>query len=549
MNASGKARGRGNKPPYFWPKNLLTTKDQLAFCLGQQSRRGKIFLAAAIFTPGTPGIAAGMRAAGAVLRRFAGLLLVLLALSGCIIKGLESVKNEPLLTSSFVRPDDPQEAIGQKEHPLVVAKYGGEYRNAKAEEAVALIVGKLVSVSDDPARIYKLTILDTPKVNAFALPGGFLYITRGLLALANDSSEIAAVIAHEMAHVSSNHAILRQEKYSSAQVGEDVVHEVLGDSVAARVALAANQLKLSDFSREQELQADAIGIRMIGKAGFDPYAAARFLDTMQAYQLFVAGSENPLDDASFLSSHPTTPQRVDLARRHARFFGAPGIGEQMRERYLSGIDGLLFGDTADEGFVRGRVFSHSGLGITFTAPEGSRVENQPKAVIVTGPGEAATRFDAAVIARRQTLTDYLKSGWINGLVDTTIVEGRTPGGLPMAVGDAQTEGWRFRIKVIQIEQQVYRFITALPGAAFEITQVSDRITDTFRLLQASERKALAPLAVRVVAVNAGDTISSLAGRMRDGQDSLRLFKLINGFSGSETLAAGSKVKLVTDAES
>lgn len=473
-------------------------------------------------------------------------MLALLSLQGCVIQGLESVKNEPSLVSSFVRPDDPQEAIGQKEHPLVVAKYGGEYKNAKAEEAVALVVGKLVSVSDDPSRIYKVTILDTPKVNAFALPGGFLYITRGLLALASDSSEIAAVIAHEMAHVSSNHAILRQEKYSSAQVGEEVVHEVLGDSVAARVALAANQLKLSDFSREQELQADAIGIRMIGRAGFDPYAAARFLDTMQAYQAFVAGNDNPLDDASFLSSHPTTPQRVDLARRHARFFGAPGIGEQLRERYLAGIDGLLFGDTVDEGFVRGKVFSHAGLGITFEAPAGSRIENQPKAVIVTGPGEAATRFDAAVIAKRQSLADYLRSGWINGLVESSIVEGKTDSGLPAASADAETEGWRFRIKVIKVDQQVYRFITALPGAAVDIVAVSDAVTRSFRLLSREERKALAPLSVRIVTVENGDTQESLVAKMRDGQDSLRLFQLINGLTGTQTLIPGSKVKLVLD---
>lgn len=468
------------------------------------------------------------------------------ALQGCLLNGLESVKNEPSLTSSFVRPDDPQEAIGQREHPLVLAKYGGDYSNTNAEEALAPIVGKLVSVSEDPSRVYKVTILNTPKVNAFALPGGFLYITRGLLALANDSSEMAAVIAHEMAHVSSNHAILRQEKFSSSQVGEEVVHEVLGDSVAARVALAANQLQLSDFSREQELQADAIGIRMIGRAGFDPYAAARFLETMQTYQTYLAGSSGLLDDATFLSSHPTTPQRVELARRHARFFGAPGIGERGRERYLAGIDGLLFGDTADEGFVRGRVFSHSGLGITFAAPDGAKVENQPKAVIVTGPGEAATRFDAAAIARRQSLGEYLKSGWINGLIEASITEGRTASGLSMATADAQTDGWQFRIKIIQIDTQVYRFITALPGGSVQTGQISEMITATFRQLDQSERKALAPLKVKIVPVLPGETLSQLAGRMRDGQDSVKLFKLLNGLNAGALPQPNAKVKIITD---
>jgi predicted Zn-dependent protease len=479
-------------------------------------------------------------------RRIALVVLAGFLLQGCLVTGLESVSPEPSLASSFVRPDDPQEELGQREHPLVLAKYGGEYINEKAEEALALIVGKLVSVSDDPSRIYKVTILDTPKVNAFALPGGYLYITRGLLALANDSSEIAAVIAHEMSHVAANHAILRQEKLSSVKVGEEVVNDVLGDSVAARVALAANQIKLADFSREQELQADAIGIRMIGRAGFDPYAAARFLETMQAYQSFMAGNSDPLDDVTFLSTHPTTPQRVELARRHARFFGAPGIGERQRDRYLAGIDGLLFGDTAEEGFVRGRVFSHTGLGITFTAPEGSRVENQPKAVIVTGPGEAATRFDAAAINKRDALTDYLKSGWINGLVEESIVEGKTPTGLEMAAADAQADGWRFRVKVIRIGQQVYRFITALPNGSPQIMEISDQITSTFRELYRSERKALAPLKVRVVEVGRDDSLGELAGKMRNGEDSLTLFKLINGLQPGETPLAGTKVKIVTD---
>jgi predicted Zn-dependent protease len=486
------------------------------------------------------------RAGRAVVWRVLLAGLAATMLQGCLMDSLESVKSEPSLATSFIRPDDPQEALGQREHPLVLAKYGGEYSNPAAEEALALIVGKLVSVSDDPSRVYKVTILDTPKVNAFALPGGYLYITRGLLALANDSSEIAAVIAHEMAHVSSNHAILRQEKFSSAEVGEQVVNDILGDSVAARVALAANQIKLADFSREQELQADAIGIRMIGQAGFDPYAAARFLETMQAYQTFMNGNSDPLDDVTFLASHPTTPMRVELARRHARFFGAPGIGQRDRDRYLAGIDGLLFGDTADEGFVRGRVFSHSGLGVTFTAPEGARIENQPKAVIVTGPGDAATRFDAATVARRQPLSEYLKSGWVNGLVVESIVEGATQSGLDMATADARADGWQFRIKVIRIDTEVYRFITALPEGSTETVRISDLITGTFRKLSAQEVRALQPLKVRVVTVEPSQTMGQLAGKMRDGEDSLRLFKLINGLEAGEIPLPGDKVKIITD---
>ena len=185
-------------------------------------------------------------------------------LSGCITATGE-LDSSDTLKSSWVRPDDPQEKIGAKEHPAVVAKYGGTYENRQAERLVAVIVGKLVSQSEDPSRVYKITLLDSPKVNAFALPGGFLYVTRGLMALANDSSELAAVIAHEMAHVSSNHAIIRQEKMNSAALGKKVVSDVLDDSPAGQIAIAANQLKLRMFSQDQELQADAVGIRTSGR--------------------------------------------------------------------------------------------------------------------------------------------------------------------------------------------------------------------------------------------------------------------------------------------
>ncbi|MCG6857153.1 MAG: M48 family metalloprotease [Salaquimonas sp.] len=481
-----------------------------------------------------------------LLRRGAVVLGAAALLQGCVLSALQDVKNEATLTSSFVRPDDPQEAIGAREHPLVLAKYGGEYHNAEAEKALALVIGRLISVSDDPSRVYKVTILNTPKVNAFALPGGYVYVTRGLLALADDSSEIAAVIAHEMGHVIANHAILRQEKMSSTQLGEDVVHEVLGDSVAARVALAANQLKLSDFSREQELQADAIGIRMIGRAGYDPFAAARFLETMQAYQAYKSGKSALEDDFNFLSNHPATPQRISLAKKHARFFGAPGVGATERDRYLAGIDGLLYGDTADEGYVRGRVFSHARLGITFTVPEGTRIDNQPKAIIVTGPGEAATRFDATVLSRWRGLEDYLKSGWVNGLREDTITVGETATGLAVAAADAQAEGWDFRIKVIRIGNQVYRFITAAPAGQEMIAAVSDSITDTFRQLNEKERQALAPLRIRIETVKEGESLGQLAAKMKGTDEPLKLLRLINGLGPGDLPEPGSKIKIVTD---
>ena len=290
------------------------------------------------------------------MRRCA-LLFATMLLTACVNLGT-GVGEADGLTSSWVRPEDPQEAVGRKEHPLVLAKYGGEYSNPNAEKMLAVIVGKLVAVSENPARVYKVTLLNSPQVNAFALPGGYLYVTRGLLALANDSSELAAVLAHEMAHVSANHALTRQQRANSTAVSQKVVSDVLNDSIAGQVALAANQLRFYRFSQEQELQADTIGIRLIGRAGYDPYAAERFLRTMSSLEVF-QGNEMGFNAADELTStHPSTPKRIELARKQARFFGGPGIGDRGKERYHTGIDGLLFGDSPEEGFVRGSTFSH-----------------------------------------------------------------------------------------------------------------------------------------------------------------------------------------------
>ncbi|MCF6320893.1 MAG: M48 family metalloprotease [Rhizobiaceae bacterium] len=498
---------------------------------------------------------------GVALFRLCQLFVVASLVSACIPTNTD---NSGSFTSSWVRPEDPQEQIGAREHPLVVAKYGGEYQYLKAERMLALIVGELVAVSDDPTRVYRVTMLNSPKVNAFALPGGYLYITRGLLALANDSAEIAAVIAHEMAHVSANHAILRREKQVSTELGERVATEVLGDSTSARVALAANQLKLSDFSREQELQADALGIRMTGKAGYDAFAGARFLETLSAFRTINRNGLAAFDDSSFLSTHPSTPRRTELAKRHARFFGAPGIGRIDRDRFLQGIEGMVFGDSAEEGFVRAQRFSHSGLGITFAAPTGYRIENQTKAVVITGKDGVAIRFDATVIDKSSNLKDYMNSGWVNGL-ESASIEVNTINGLKTASGNARADSWNFRIHVIRIGTQLYRFIAAVSqadgtGAVSVNTKPTEEnsqrianlkkvvlsITDSFRKLSARELENLAPLKIRIVTFKDGDSLASLANQMKSGGNTLKLFRILNGLGPGEMPKAGYKLKIVSD---
>ncbi|WP_165900010.1 M48 family metalloprotease [Borborobacter arsenicus] len=435
--------------------------------------------------------------------------------------------------------------LARSQHPRILATYGGEYSDPKLERMVAKVVGNLTTVSGNPGQTYRITILNSPNVNAFALPGGYLYVTRGLLALANDSAELAAVISHEMGHVTANHGIQRQQKEAEEVLATKVVTDVLGESPSAKVALIRGKLRLAQFSRNQELEADAIGIKASGQAGFDPFAAGRFLQSMAAYSDFrsVSGATDPSLD--FLASHPNAPQRIELAQRHARQFDTPGSGVTDRDSFLDGIDGLLFGDTPEEGYVRGTTFLHPRLGISFSVPAGFVIDNSAAAVTATGPGDMAIRFDGVSIDGNMALTDYLRSGWVSGLEDGT-VRAETINGNEAAVAKARADGWQFDVAVIRANGQVYRLLTAAPVASTSLDAVARSVSGTFHVLSAAEKAALKPLRIRVVTVRPGQTIGTLAASMVGVDRKLDLFRVINGLAPGAAVSTGYRVKIITD---
>ncbi len=435
--------------------------------------------------------------------------------------------------------------IARGQHPRILATYGGEYSDPKLERMVAKVVGNLTTVSGNPSQAYRITILNSPNVNAFALPGGYLYVTRGLLALANDSAELAAVIAHEMGHVTANHGLQRQQKEAEEVLATKVVTDVLGESPTAKVALIRGKLRLAQFSRNQELEADAVGIKASGQAGFDPFAAGRFLQSMASYSEFrsVSGATDPSLD--FLASHPNAPQRIELAQRHARQFGMQGTGVTDRDSLLAGIDGLLFGDTPEEGYVRGNTFMHPGLGVSFSVPAGFIIDNSAAAVTATGPGDIAIRFDGVAIADTIKLTDYVSSGWVAGL-DPASVRAETINGNEAAIASARADGWQFDITVIRAGGQVYRLLTAAPLSNSALDPVARAVGGSFRVLSASEKAALKPLRIRVIMVRPGDTIGSLSARMAGVDNKLDLFRLLNALSPGASVSAGDKVKIIAE---
>jgi predicted Zn-dependent protease len=476
--------------------------------------------------------------------RAGAVLLLLLAVAGCssIVRPV-SVSETGGQSAPVVQSDDPEEdAIGAREHPRIVASYGGVYEDRQAEIILARIVGRLLAAADQPNSNFTVTILDTPEVNAFALPGGYVYVTRGILALASDTSELAAVLAHEIAHVTLKHARARTNRVRTTEIVDKVVTGVFGGDTETDQSSNRSRMSLAAFSQAQELSADKEGIMIAGKAGYDPHAAARFLGAMSRFATFSAGDTEQSDD--FLSSHPSTPDRIQKAIENARaFFGAPGLGETDRDGYMAGIEGLAFGDSPAQGAVVGRRFVQPVAKFTFTVPEGYTLQVSKGAVVgVAGDGEAV-RFDSAEVPQTMALTDYLKSGWIAGLRPDT-VKSETNNGIEMASGVAATEQWNFRVSVMRFKGRVYRFIFAARFDTPQFARGAEQTLRSFREATAKDTDSVQRMIIRTVTAGPVDTADSLARKMSGLTRGTQLFYIINNLYPGDPVIPGARYKVV-----
>lgn len=470
---------------------------------------------------------------------------LLVALSGCSSFGpniaVQTTQGQqaPVVQSSN---DAEEDVIGAREHPRIVASYGGIYQDRQAEVMLARIVGRLLIAADQPSTKFTVTILDTSEVNAFALPGGYIYVTRGILALASDTSELAAVLAHEIAHVVLKHARARTNRVRTNEIVDKVVSGVFGGDVDTDQSSNRAKMQLAAFSQQQELAADKEGIQISGKAGFDPHAAARFLGAMSRFAKFSAGDEDQQDD--FLSSHPSTPDRIQKAIENARAsFGAPGLGETDRDGYMAGVEGLAFGDSPNQGAIVGQRYIQPSLKFTFTVPQNYTLQSSKGAVVgVAGDGEAV-RFDSAVVPETMALTEYLKSGWIAGLQPNS-VKHETFNGIDMASGTAVTDQWNFRVAVARLGGQVFRFIFA---AKFTSPAFEKAAIDTLKSFRATVDKDLTlvrRLVVKTVVAGNMDTADSLARRMNSLTRGNDLFYILNNLYPGDPVQTGQKYKIV-----
>ena len=446
-------------------------------------------------------------------------------------------------------PED-EKRVGREHHARILDEYGGVYDDPDLARYVDSIGQFVAAASNAPSVGYTFTVIDSPIVNAFALPGGYVYVTRGLLALADNEAEVAGVLAHEVAHVTARHGAKRQTKGALAGLGLAVLGAVTDNSALVDLGRIGAQAILSGYSREEEYEADELGVRYLSRAGFDPGAMSSFLDKLKwQSELEASFHGRPAEPGlGFFATHPRTRDRVARAVAAAR---RTSVADPIvaRDIYLSKIDGLRYGDGPEQGFVRGRRFIHPVIGFEFEAPPGFRLLNGERSVTGFGPDGAKMYFDLRRVERERPLRSYLHRVWapkarlrdfqrlrVNGMDAATAIAGE-PGGHGV------------RLVAIRFRRDALARLVFAPAEApgSEREWLHQESVYSFRQLARWETRTLKPWHIAIHEVAANETVASLvAQRFAPGVSApRRTFRLLNDLPHGEP-RIGDRVKLIVE---
>lgn len=476
-------------------------------------------------------------------RWLVGLALALTVLAGCAPSAVTG-RDQLLLISP-----QQERQMGAEQFPQIVRSMGGEYRNANLQRYVTEVGRRAGAASDMPTLDYQFVLIDTDQVNAFALPGGFVGITRGLLAQANNEGEMAAVLAHEVAHVTARHSAERVSQSVLTDLGAGLLGAVTGMPALGQAASVGGQMMLLRYSQSQEFEADAIGLRYLHAAGYDPRAMAEFLrqlDRETELNSLITGQ--PRSQPSYFSTHPATPERVARARALAAEAPSPTT-HVNRAGYLQAIDGMTYGPSAAQGLLHGDRFGHVEDGFVWQVPAGFQAEQSGPAVLLRGPNGTMAMVDSVTLPQSRTAREYLLRDWsAQSRLDQ--VEDLTINGYPAATGTARgtmngtTVDARFVVAQVGANRMVRFLLATPPQHTARMDEPLRRLTYSLRPMQSQERGAFQPMRIRIVTVGSGDTVASLSRRLPFPDHQEARFRALNGLEPGQPLVAGQQVKLI-----
>lgn len=463
-------------------------------------------------------------------------------------------KGDTLPTAQPITSSD--RTAGAKAHPELLKEFGGLYEGSQA--AYVTRVGQKIAMQSglsNSSNDFTISLLNSPVNNAFAIPGGYVYVTRELLALMNDEAELASVMGHEVGHVAARHAQQRSNAATKGTIGT-ILGAVLGGvllgndgaKLGQQLAGSLAQRYVLKYSRSQEYQADDLGVSYLGKAGYDPMASSTMLAALAAQTSLdsrVQGTEGK-SLPEWASTHPDPASRVTRAAQKAAGTAATGK-VRNRDAFLAALDGVLYDDDPRQGVVDGRTFRHPDLKIAFTAPQGFALVNSPQAVTVSGSSGQA-QFTGA--AYNGDLRSYIDAVFRAVGGQTTLnygeIASRQVNGInaAYATADANTQSGPVTVTVFAYEfssTSAFHFVAITPrGSAGTFNSLYESV----RRLGASEAASIRPRRIDVVTVKSGDSVASLAGRMAYQDYKIERFRVLNALGSNATVKPGQKVKIV-----
>ncbi|MBT2185599.1 M48 family metalloprotease [Sphingobium nicotianae] len=452
-----------------------------------------------------------------------------------------------------------ERAEGAKAHPELLKEFGGLYNGPQA--AYVTSVGRRIAVQSSLSsqqNDFTISLLNSSVNNAFAIPGGYVYVTRQLMALMNDEAELAGVLGHEIGHVAAQHSKKRQSASQRNSIlgtlGQVLVGVVAGDSGFGQLLQkgigTGTQLLTLKFSRTQEYEADDLGIRYLAKAGYDPKALSSMLASLAAQTELDArtrGSNNAVPE--WASTHPDPASRVRRALTNAQATGSKS-NYRNAATFVGNLDGLLYDDDPKEGVIRGREFLHPLFKLKFTAPTGFTMQNGTTAVSIAGQSGQA-QFSGGSL--NGSLDDYVQDVFVQlagqDRRPSVSIQRNMINGLPAAYGSGRmsnSQGAQLDVTVVAYQfgpSSAYHFLVVTP-AGQGLGGLSPMINSMARMSD-SEAAGIKPRRVRLVTVRPGDTARSLASRMAYSDYQLDRFLVLNGLGPNAPLKVGGRVKIVS----
>ena len=438
--------------------------------------------------------------------------------------------------------------MGQQADVQTREEYG-VVDNAALQNYVQTMGRKLAAVSHRPNLEWHFTVVDSSVVNAFAIPGGYVYITRGILAYLGSEAELAGVVGHEIGHVTARHTVRQMTRAELAQIGLGV-GSVLSPAFGQLGNLAQNGLGLLflRFSRDSEREADRLGVEYAGRAAYDPREVSNFFEVLG--RLSAANDRETIP--GWLSTHPDPPERVQTTRMLAQeWIQMLGLTpERMainRDNLIRAVDGLVFGNDPREGFSEGREFYHPMLEFQIAFPDGWQVENTRSAVLALDPQKAAQmQLSVAKVPAGTTAVAYARELAQQGMIpersDETTINGnrafigtyviRSENG-PLAAEAAFIEYRNQVFQIVGVTSDYRRYADLFDRAIRSFTRLTDQ-----RILRAQ------PDRLRVYTAKEGDTLTILAQRNNNPRVPADQLAILNRLAVDAPMTPGRLLKIV-----